>query len=410
VRIYLTLVYKMNIVNLLKNSKGSALLVSMLVMGVLISISLALSGLVFRELRITRDLTDSGKAYYAAESGVEVGLYGINKNLPGWEPTANVGDYQALKVDEDFDTVAEFNVNNRCSAYPCFDDDFERESIGGDLRVYYDYLELNESLNIPLFVVNESGLEVPVGGFSVQFFTTFGPEDLKIRGVEGWDVLRWKIYGLRRDNKRSESIGDFSPVSSLIKSDSNEVLNSNAENPSWFGSKVCTDVNSDYRYTDDIVCRPYGVAQIEEVSTVETEGQIAPNFKGVCFGTEASEYYDYAEDGKISRADIKPCYGIENFLNEHEFNYLTLTNMMNPAVFSDIALGNVDQLSRLYYRVELYPREDGTAGNQTVRNVADISANGYSGRAKQSIRVQLNRGSFLPVFNFSLYSTYKGEE
>ena len=99
------------------------------------------------------------------------------------------------------------------------------------------------------------------------------------------------------------------------------------------------------------------------------------------------------------------CYSIKAFLGAHRLNYLTLTNLINPAVFNDGL--DKDANSRLYYRVELFT-ENGAG--QTVREVADLTANGYSGDSKQSINVQIKRGSFMPVFNFSLYSTYKSNK
>ena len=70
---------------LIKDIKGTALLVALLVMGVLVAIGLALSSLVFRELVITKEFLDAGRAYYTAESGVEIALYAIENHLPGWQ-------------------------------------------------------------------------------------------------------------------------------------------------------------------------------------------------------------------------------------------------------------------------------------------------------------------------------------
>ncbi|MFH1218662.1 MAG: hypothetical protein V1679_02375, partial [Candidatus Peregrinibacteria bacterium] len=86
---------------------------------------------------------------------------------------------------------------------------------------------------------------------------------------------------------------------------------------------------------------------------------------------------------------------------EHELNYLTLTNLMNPAVFKDDV--NKEAKSRLFFMVEMFDIE-------TVREFADITAVGYSGGTKQSINVKKQRGEFMPVFHFSLYSTYGAEK
>ena len=72
-----------------KNIKGTALLTALLIMGLLLTVSLLISSLILRENRIVKDLLDSGKAYYAAESGVELSLFGLYNELPGWEPVEN---------------------------------------------------------------------------------------------------------------------------------------------------------------------------------------------------------------------------------------------------------------------------------------------------------------------------------
>ena len=105
-----------NILKIREDRKGTALLVALLIMGVLISISVALSVLILRELRITRESLDSGKAYYAAEAGVEEALYFLNTELPGWHEDGATKD---LGADAQFD----YTVKNTCNSYPCYDEE-----------------------------------------------------------------------------------------------------------------------------------------------------------------------------------------------------------------------------------------------------------------------------------------------
>jgi len=65
--------------------EGSALLTALLIMGILIAVSLATSMLIVREVGLTKLTLDAGKAFYGAESGVEVALLQIEENLPGYE-------------------------------------------------------------------------------------------------------------------------------------------------------------------------------------------------------------------------------------------------------------------------------------------------------------------------------------
>lgn len=411
--------------NFIKNRKGTALLVALLVMGVLMAVSLALSALIFRETRITREFIDSGQAYYAAESAIELGLYGLNNNLPGWEigGGGSGGGYEAVKVDNAFDAVAELKVKNRCQAYPCFDEDFDKNT--AEPKEFYAVLGLNESITIPLFVVeNVDGNAVvqDITDFVVEFYAPFDPktdfvmEESVKDLLSGWDVLRWKIIGIGNQSGKplTETISDFTAVSMMNKA-GKENIPSNATKPSWFGTIDCNTVDPGKRYTDKIDCEPYfvgspGGKQIEV--DPEEFGQVSKVYAGTCSQTEAREYYQYQYFGdERDVASIEGCYSIGKFLEKdnngvssHTLNYLTLTNLINPSVFSDDKVKR-EALGKLYYRVELFT-DDGKEAANTVREYADLTANGYSGNSKKSINVRIKKDSFMPVFNFSLYSTY----
>ncbi len=431
---------------LLRNNKGSALLVALLIMGILVSISVVLSILVFREARVTRDLVDAGKAYYAAESGVEIALYGLKHNLPGWEPEYDIDrDAKSFSVGVndagEFTSAGELTVDNRCQAYPCFDEDFDVSGL--PTKAFYDVLDLNEAITIPLFTV-EAGVEVPVGDFVVEFFAPFSPQEhLRIGGEElsGWDVLRWKLFGIRDEEpKRTETVSDFTAVKMIqgsIYDESGQLLegqiNTHAATPSWFGSRSTgCEGDESQRYTTGIDCLPYseGHSDSIDVESIDDDSggeqlsdytQRADIYDVGCWPWEAREYYRYeyqSFDGEryLPTENIEDCFNIKEFMGSHDLKYLTLTNLVNPAVFNDEIQANTlkkEALSKLYYRVEFF--EDETkpypeTGNETVREYASITSKGYSGDNAQSINVKIKRDSFMPVFNFSLYSTYKTEE
>ncbi|MFH1533884.1 MAG: pilus assembly PilX N-terminal domain-containing protein [Nitrospirota bacterium] len=381
----------------IREVRGSALLVALLVMGVLIALSLALSSLIIGESRSTKQLIDAGRAYYAAESGIEQALYNLDTNLPGWEgKEANIG-----KVGEM--AVFSYELKNKCNSYPCFDPEEYDVASMLDYK-FYDILELNETLTIPLFTVDEMGEIQVVEDFTVEFFVSFNPATDLIFDtgqISGWDVLRWKIFALRETSDGSfitESLHDFTAVSSAQNVNSGEQFVTNATEPSWFGTIEC-GAGGD-RINSDIICHVY-----------QNPGE---SFEGqYCINTEARDFYLYDSQGERFQAKL-PCFSIWEFLQRNNpdnfpgeatgLNYLSLTNLMNPAMLDPEMFNNEERLaaSRIYFRVETFDKD-------TTRESASITSDGFSGDTKQSLSVDIKRDSYMPVFNFSVYSTYGSE-
>lgn len=418
-------ILKNRVSGLKREERGSALLVALLIMGVLIAVSMALSALILRELYITRGFLDSGRAYYAAESGVEISLYNLENRLPGWEPEGGVKLFYA---DEDKNAVGEVEVRNRCSSYPCFDPDrYDISSAAHSPEVFYGVLELNESIDIPLFIV-ENGEEVPVSDFSVQFFTLFNPaEVLRVEAADEVmkNVLRWKVFGIPEDseeNLRTEAISGYAPLSNItyIMDDVEESFRTRATNPSWFGTVDCSSHEEAGERLGEmgIDCIPYHYDALdkfdwEEIEDYEdlTPDQFASLYFGECRFNEAKEFYKYDREGHVEQ--IYDCYPINEFLRSHRLNYLSMTNLINPDLFVREVPGaltdeQVERFSKIYFRVELFGDEEGRGG-ETVREVADITSEGYSGNSRKSVNVKVRRGSFMPVFYFTVYSTYGAE-
>ena len=140
-----------------------------------------------------------------------------------------------------------------------------------------------------------------------------------------------------------------------------------------------------------------------------------------CNNREARDYY-YYENGEVN--SIIGCYPIIDFMGQHMststeigttvnsatgLNYISLTNLMNPAMFKEDVGGNYRgkrDMSKIFYRLEAFDdTEDDMDTDQFVRDTAEIVSRGFSGDSKQSIEVRLKRGTYMPVFNFAIYST-----
>ena len=59
------------------NQKGLILLYALLVISLITAIAITVSIIVIKEIKLTGGSTDSTLAYYAAESGIEKGLYTV---------------------------------------------------------------------------------------------------------------------------------------------------------------------------------------------------------------------------------------------------------------------------------------------------------------------------------------------
>jgi len=57
------------------NKKGAALFLTMLIMSAVLAIAMGIAKLSLGEIKISRELPQSFAAYYAAEAGIEEGLY-----------------------------------------------------------------------------------------------------------------------------------------------------------------------------------------------------------------------------------------------------------------------------------------------------------------------------------------------
>jgi len=65
----------------ISKQKGVSVLLVIMITGVILIVSLAVSDLVLRQAKFSASLGESAQAYYAAESGIEEGLYKLRRGL-----------------------------------------------------------------------------------------------------------------------------------------------------------------------------------------------------------------------------------------------------------------------------------------------------------------------------------------
>jgi hypothetical protein len=288
----------------LSSQQGSALLVALLLMGFLAVFGVGMSQLIVNSIRIERNVVESGKAYFAAEAGVEQALYDHQNRLPGYEPSEEAGEWTlANNAEVNLEVVAAEET------VPCEHRDDEWRELG-----------VQESVSWPLFRWDDGGrLELE------EFKLNYSFE--RPTQVDG-SVLRWKILGLTEN-------GNTQAISGLRKYSSNLALNVLKES--------------------------------------DTENFYAGEPGGTFFNDSHHQ--------------------VITFLRNHQFNYLTLTNVTEPnaqQVGSDQPEDNVLQVKM--------KTEKGSACEYAL-----VKSTGLSGGTRQSIDAQVKLDSFLPVFDFVLY-------
>ncbi len=391
----------------IQTRRGSALLVALLVMGILLTLTLGLSNLVIREIRQTRDIVASGKAYFAAEAGVEQALYDLSQSLPGYETATAEGAEDGWVVysptmPEDFLSYR-YRIENKGDSFPYFADD-EPVFLSPDVAVTkkylyeslpeetYNVLPLNQTVTIPLFTDNGDGSFTNLSSFLIQYYVDFDVDadapqfqGQKIH-LENFDILRWKLFGNPKNSPtKTDAISDFYPAHS----------DDSAAYPVCIGS--------------DISLFPSCIIPVAaDIQEAEVEGAIVGTGVGNMVQqswSKARECYIGDAGGQVTGgvAVGKGCQ-ISAFIEDHERNYITLTNVVNPDIVgvSNPEIRNAK--ANIYYRIIA---KKGPGEPELVREFADISSDGFAndGAVKQSITAKIRLSSFLPVFNFSLYRT-----
>jgi Tfp pilus assembly protein PilX len=433
--------------------KGSALLITLLMLGVLMTMTLGISTLVIREIRVTQSIVDANKAYYAAEAGVEDSLLALSKNLPGTEPS---GSLEAGNDQTDPSFSYSYSTSNKTDSVPSFPKEqpifvdrvasIEGGQVNADCQITnarnpmaiaytdtqlyqecpkatYRKLGLNETHIIPLFSAENDGATTDtVNDFLVEYYLNlkdgsdlYGP--LQGMKLEEFDVLRWKIYGkplVDNGPQRTESIADFYPG----------VTNNSADRPVCIGTdaniRAIDGANPETCVFPSLSPKP---PKLGDDPTLDLSDVTLWSAARECYQTDAGQAV--TGGALIKGTTIGDATGCQmrDFIDNHKENYLILTNMVNPNVAGIANLNDPSQLAKadIYYRVlarrdtemdikasKLAPKMvKGLSAPKLVKDFAEISSRGYSaaGTVTKSLDVRYKSPGFLPVFNFSLYKT-----
>lgn len=440
-----------------KTRKGSAIIVALLVMAILLTMTLSLSLLMVSEMRQTGDVVAAGKAYYAAEAGIENALLDLSEHLPGYQTTGlfNADDSGWVNVEAKDPAGAEdgvlsynYRIRNQGDRYPYFDADkpiyltpgvgitkdnlYDVNGTGAsNMWATYSVLPLNQTVTIPLYTACPDGITYrDVTGFVLEYYVDFdmdkekdNPLDISSVYLQDFDILRWKLFGEPTDAvaggpTRTDAISDFYPA---LEGDG-------PDNPVCIGTDPGLAANDKCNYPIVEVVDIGDEPVLDDWKTFSSSFASAgdPVISGVwsqareCYTSDAGQQVapsSESVDGSVINQIKRGC-SIDTFVKSHRRNYITITNVVNPEIIGISDPDKRNAKANIFYRLVASRPEScpGAAENQNtsgpddnfmVRPAADISADGFAsdGKVKQSIDAKLKLNSFLPVFNFTLFRT-----
>lgn len=363
--------------NKLIEKKGSALVMSLFFMAILVVLSFAVNYMLLNEVRSERNFLEGVKAYYSAEAGIEDALLQVSVSNAGVDIVDKVDVafvQDAFYPEENIvGSKYTYDVFSRGSFNPCSFEDQE----GG-----FAVLKSGESVVIPLEA------DAP---FNVEYYivNTKYPFDTPNNNDPSWvmqnDVLRWKILGNRLDGDavgKLEAISEYIPIYDV---------NHNAHNaPSTFGTSAEFPEYQSGKYYDII-----------DGATFETSDLL---YAGD-FDPLASDFADDGFEGGFHYV-FNAQHPIATFLGDHANNQLVLTNYLNvvpPTAPETELIYDADDYE-LYYKVDPNPGSDQQSYNVACSAV-QVIADGFSENEdfKQSIKVVKPLDQAAPFTDFVWY-------
>ncbi len=340
----------------LRSQRGSALVISLLFMMILVVLSFSVNFMLMNEIRSERNFLSGLKAYYAAEAGAESALLEVSLHDAGTE----IDPAESVLVEDVEDTSYTYTVVSREDSVPC---SFEAQNDSG-----YAALGAGESVMVPLAQDED---------FQVKYYVVNSayPYDYTTSTMQN-DVLRWKIIG-NNESGNVAAISEYIPISSP---------NDNyANNPSEFGTNSLIGF---------------------------TTGKFYDRIGDALTGADAL-YLDYSgfEDNSAQGAFqhiFHEDYPIATFLDNHTHNFLTLTNILNtiPPTQPELELPYNANDYVLYYKID--SNFEGVSGHvlhAMACTAVKVSADGFAsnGRFKQSVDVVQPLRQGLPFTDFVWY-------
>lgn len=161
--------------------KGNALIISIILVSLLIILSFGVTSLIVQSTQNVQSIEASHRAFYAAESGVELSLLALKKHLPGFE--------EQQKVDIDRLTNLDYTVKAQVNRIPA---------------TSTNLILPNQTVTLALFKDTGKGDTITIQDLK-------SPDSATLRFESQSPCFRWAVFGFKNKGGEliTESLGDY---------------------------------------------------------------------------------------------------------------------------------------------------------------------------------------------------------
>lgn len=256
---------------------GSALLITLLMMGVLTLFGLGLGTLLVREIRVQSEAMRAAQSLYAAEGGVERALLVRTQHDVGYsiaEGAVVPGTYENGQNDASYS----YTITATGDSVPCT---HELARVGAD-DAGYQPLAPEKTVRLPLFYEDPDGVIISNTEWNLAYKVSQAAE------------FRWKLFGLT-DEGYTESMNGVVSISGSLS-------------PDWYGDFENTAAfDNTFSYTQDTIqhflsTHTYPYLVLTNLASADDESAVV--YFQLTGASLTCEYARVSGDGQMSTFNV----------------------------------------------------------------------------------------------------------
>lgn len=145
--------------------KGVTLIITFFILTIILAVVLSMSVVLYREIKIVRNIGNSVVSFYAADSGIEKVLYYDRKEKPidvksgvcGICATEDPTCPDSSPIDQSMDCICDLPVGLDCDPESCESCDISFSTNLNDEAVYYITAKVSTENTVSNLIINSSG-------------------------------------------------------------------------------------------------------------------------------------------------------------------------------------------------------------------------------------------------------------